>query len=243
MADMASRRHQYPAEVHALKIIRSGRDGQITCLCTYNISLLTRKTHGEFALVGKMMISESEKSASDESFNPQYQLSEHNHGQPHHLPTRTAPLPPTSDLSSQPQQQRSLPSREVTDDNLDDAYADFIMYCNPSIPLDTDVAELKKNFRALPKSDGKTFNIFTLFGLIRKLESKEIGTWAQLALELGVEPPALDKGQSAQKVQQYAVRLKVSSLRPLHRLDLRSLLTTCSDGCTRCMSMHSSSIS
>jgi hypothetical protein len=27
---------------------------------------------------------------------------------------------------------------------------------------------------------------------------------------LGVEPPALEKGQSAQKVQQYAVRVKVS---------------------------------
>jgi hypothetical protein len=54
------------------------------------------------------------------------------------------------------------------------------------------------------------FSTFTLFELIQKLELKEIKTWAQLAIVLGVEPPALDKGQSAQKVQQYAVRLKVS---------------------------------
>ncbi|KAG9244190.1 ARS binding protein 2-domain-containing protein [Calycina marina] len=82
------------------------------------------------------------------------------------------------------------------------------MYCNPSVAADTDTSELKKTFRAPPKSDGKIFNTFTLFELIRKLEEKEIKTWAQLAIDLGVEPPALDKGQSAQKVQQYAVRLK-----------------------------------
>ncbi|KAH8593669.1 ARS binding protein 2-domain-containing protein [Bisporella sp. PMI_857] len=82
------------------------------------------------------------------------------------------------------------------------------MYCNPTVALDTDTAELRKIFRLPPKSDGKTFNTFTLFELIRKLEYKEIKTWAQLAIDLGVEPPALDKGQSAQKVQQYAVRLK-----------------------------------
>jgi hypothetical protein len=84
------------------------------------------------------------------------------------------------------------------------------MYCNPTVPLDTDTSELRKIFRAPPKSDGKTFNTFTLFELIRKLEQKEIKTWAQLAIDLGVEPPLLEKGQSAQKVQQYAVRLKVS---------------------------------
>jgi hypothetical protein len=49
-----------------------------------------------------------------------------------------------------------------------------------------------------------------LFELIQKLERKELKTWAMVALELGVEPPALEKGQSAQKVQQYAVRVKVS---------------------------------
>ncbi len=84
------------------------------------------------------------------------------------------------------------------------------MYCNPSVPPDTDTTELRKTFRGPPKSDGKNFSTFTLFELIRKLDQKEIKTWAQLAIDLGVEPPSLEKGQSAQKVQQYAVRLKVS---------------------------------
>ncbi|RAL66312.1 hypothetical protein DID88_005982 [Monilinia fructigena] len=84
----------------------------------------------------------------------------------------------------------------------------FIMYCNPAVASGTDSAELRKIFRAPPKSDNKSFSTFTLFELIRKLENKEIKTWAQLAIDLGVEPPALEKGQSAQKVQQYAVRLK-----------------------------------
>ncbi|TVY23863.1 ARS-binding protein [Lachnellula hyalina] len=105
-------------------------------------------------------------------------------------------------------QHRSLPTHEVSDENLDDTYVNFIMFCNPMVPLDTDTIELRKTFRAPPRSDGKAFSTFKLFELIRKLEQKEIKTWAQLAIDLGVEPPALDKGQSAQKVQQYAVRLK-----------------------------------
>lgn len=104
---------------------------------------------------------------------------------------------------------RELPTHEVSDENLDDTYVNFIMFCNPTVPLDTDTTELRKTFRAPPRSDGKAFSTFKLFELIRKLEQKEIKTWAQLAIDLGVEPPALDKGQSAQKVQQYAVRLKV----------------------------------
>ena len=117
------------------------------------------------------------------------------------------------------------------------------MYCNPSIPLDTDATELKRIFRAPPKSDGKNFNTFTLFELIRKLELKEIKTWAQLALDLGVEPPVLDKGQSAQKVQQYAVRLKVSSLTTvLDPACPTNLLTKRSGGCMPCTWMHFSSI-
>jgi hypothetical protein len=83
------------------------------------------------------------------------------------------------------------------------------MFCNPVIPLDADTSDLKNLFGTLPRSDGKSFNIFVLFQLICKLQTKEIKTWAELALELGVELPALDRGQSPQKVQQYAVRLKV----------------------------------
>ena len=104
---------------------------------------------------------------------------------------------------------RDLPSREVTDDSIDDAYVAFILYCNPSIPPETDTTELRQTFRAPPKSDGKSFSTYTLFELIVKLERKELKTWAQLAIEMGVEQPNLEKGQSAQKVQQYAVRLKV----------------------------------
>lgn len=166
------------------------------------------------------MIPESEKRRVEQQYAPTQPLSPQNqrhpqqhvqsNGQTHQLPTRMAPLQPNSNGSNQQPEHRDLPSREVTEENFDDTYADFIMYCNPSIPVDADATELKRIFRAPPKSDGKNFNTFTLFELIRKLELKEIKTWAQLALDLGVEPPALDKGQSAQKVQQYAVRLKVS---------------------------------
>jgi hypothetical protein len=112
---------------------------------------------------------------------------------------------------------RFLPSYDVSDETFDDAYVAFIFYCNPTIPLDTDALELRRAFRSPPKSDGKNFSTFALFELIRKLEMKEIKTWAQLAIDLGVEPPAVDKGQSAQKVQQYAVRLKVVLPRLLNR--------------------------
>ncbi|KAI9647289.1 hypothetical protein NHQ30_003672 [Ciborinia camelliae] len=120
------------------------------------------------------------------------------------------PIQSSSLGNSSPNQQnpRSLPPREVTDENFDDAYVGFIMYCNPAVASDTDSTELRRIFRAPPKSDNKSFSTFTLFELIQKLENKEIKTWAQLAIDLGVEPPALEKGQSAQKVQQYAVRLK-----------------------------------
>lgn len=105
---------------------------------------------------------------------------------------------------------RALPSIEVTDDSLDNAYVDFILYCNPAIPTNVDTTELRKGFRSPPKSDGKSFSPFILFGLITKLEAKEIKTWVQLVSELGVEQPDLNKNQSSQKVQQYAVRLKVN---------------------------------
>lgn len=104
---------------------------------------------------------------------------------------------------------RALPSTEVKDETLDNAYVDFIMYCNPSISSDVDTSELRKGFRSPPKSDGKNFSPFVLFRLISRLEAKEIKTWTQLVTELGVELPDATKNQSSQKVQQYAVRLKV----------------------------------
>ncbi|TPX10580.1 uncharacterized protein E0L32_008466 [Thyridium curvatum] len=102
----------------------------------------------------------------------------------------------------------SLPDRNVVAASIEDAYVAFILYCNPAVPLDADSSALRESFRTPPKSGGKSFSTFTLFELIRKLETKEIKTWAELALKLGVEPPDQDKGQSSQKIQQYAVRLK-----------------------------------
>ena len=102
---------------------------------------------------------------------------------------------------------RVLPSREVTESTVEDAFVSFILYCNPSVDLDIPTIELRKGFRAPPRSDGKSFNTFNLFKLIKRLEEKELKTWTQLVMELGVEPP--DLNQSTQKVQQYAVRLKV----------------------------------
>jgi len=110
----------------------------------------------------------------------------------------------SEDLQTPTMEHRNLPSREVTDETFDDTYVNFIMYCNPAIALDTDTTELRKTFRAPPRSDGKAFSTFKLFELITKLEQKEIKTWAQLAIDLGVEPPDFDKRQSAQKVYIYS---------------------------------------
>lgn len=114
------------------------------------------------------------------------------------------------------QGQRTLPHKDISDENIADAYAQFILYCNPHFPLDTNTNELKRIFRTPPRSDGKDFSIYVLWGLIQKFDSKEIKTWAQLALDLGVEPPSVDKdgkkGGSNQKVQQYSVRLKVGKM-------------------------------
>ncbi|KAF2734155.1 hypothetical protein EJ04DRAFT_493881 [Polyplosphaeria fusca] len=141
------------------------------------------------------------------------------------MPRNTATPPTPSNASprfsaisptSQPKQiassfipnDRAPPSTDVTDDTIDEAYAAFILYCNPSFSTSIDTSDLTKMFRIPPKSDGKSFSSWNLFELIRKFDSKEIKTWTQLALDLGVEPPDIDKGQSTQKVQQYSVRLK-----------------------------------
>lgn len=102
------------------------------------------------------------------------------------------------------------PSRDVTADTIEDVYVHFILYCNPAVPIETETAVLREAFRTPPKSGGKSFSTWTLFELIAQFQSKEIKTWGELALKLGVEPPDQDKGQSSQKIQQYAVRLKVT---------------------------------
>ncbi|KAJ5727604.1 hypothetical protein N7493_005424 [Penicillium malachiteum] len=128
----------------------------------------------------------------------------------------TSMSPPVFDVLRHPHmkdaadqaESRVLPSREISDENIDDTYVQFIFYCNPNVPSSVDTSELRKTFRSPPRSDGKSFSVFTLFELIRKLDNKELKTWIQLAIELGVEPPSMEKKQSTQKVQQYAVRLK-----------------------------------
>jgi hypothetical protein len=128
---------------------------------------------------------------------------------------------------------RTLPSREITDETIDDAYVLFILYCNPNVPSSVDTSELRKTFRCPPRSDGKSFSVFTLFELIRKLDNKELKTWIQLAIELGVEPPSMEKKQSTQKVQQYAVRLKVGVSLPRNVYCISNSLSAL-DACYAC---------
>ena len=97
---------------------------------------------------------------------------------------------------------RSLPSREVSAATITDAYVAFILYCNPHFPLDVETTTLQANFNSLPKSDNREFESYPLFQLIQKLDAKEIKTWSQLALELGVDAPDLLKGKLGRAVRQ-----------------------------------------
>ncbi|CAG8544120.1 4584_t:CDS:2 [Ambispora gerdemannii] len=100
---------------------------------------------------------------------------------------------------------RRLPPKEITESNIADRYIEFVFYCNPSAPIETDVSSLQRAFQAVPKSDGKVFHPWVLFQLVRKHEAGEIRTWTKLAQQLGVEKT---DDSSPQKIQQYAVRLK-----------------------------------
>ena len=132
-----------------------------------------------------------------------------------HAPHTQQPQTSYTDSTNFTPEDRSLPDRDASDDTFDEAYVQFILYCNPSFSLDTDITELKRVFRNPPKSDGKSFSTFTLYELLKKLDAKELKTWTELALELGVEKPDVERGQSSQKVQQYSVRLK-RWMRALH---------------------------
>ncbi|KAL2159772.1 hypothetical protein VTH06DRAFT_1905, partial [Thermothelomyces fergusii] len=87
-------------------------------------------------------------------------------------PPHQRPPPPP------PPPPRALPDREVDAASIEDAYVAFILYCNPA-----------------------SFSTFALFELIKQLETRELKTWAELALKLGVDPPDQEKGQSSQKIQ------------------------------------------
>jgi hypothetical protein len=134
---------------------------------------------------------------------------------PAHTSPRFSHLSPRQRRQSTPApytpQDRQLPSRDdiSSEEKLEEAYVKFVLYCNPAYPLDLDRTKLKEQFNSSPRSDGKSFSMWTLFDLIKKLEAEEIPSWKELALKLGVEPPDAAKGQSTQKVQQWTVRLKV----------------------------------
>ncbi|KAK0855092.1 hypothetical protein LTS02_011220 [Friedmanniomyces endolithicus] len=101
---------------------------------------------------------------------------------------------PTNTVSSS-SSDRSLPPKDVTAATITDSYVSFVLYCNPHFPLNVDTEMLRANFNNSPKSDNKDFETYELFKLIRKLDAKEIKTWGQLALDLGVVAPDPTKGQ------------------------------------------------
>jgi hypothetical protein len=111
--------------------------------------------------------------------------------------------------TSPPAARNALPDRNVDGDSLEDAYVSFIYYCNPALPADADVAALREAFRNPPKSGGKSFSSFAIYQLVRQFYQKEIKTWTDLTIKLGVEPPDPTRDESAQKITQYGVRLKV----------------------------------
>lgn len=103
-----------------------------------------------------------------------------------------------------------LPDRNVTASTIEDSYVNFILYCNPALPQDSDTEALREAFRNPPKSAGKSFETFAIFELVKQFHSQEIPSWTQLTIKLGVEPPDPNQGGSSQKLTQYGVRLKVS---------------------------------
>ena len=142
--------------------------------------------------------------------DPGLQYSQAQDGSPQQGNATEVPQAPEHAQHSSPNLTRTLPSPDIDQESIDDAYVQFIFYCNPSLPASTDTTELRKGFRSMPKSDGNSFDTFDLFKLIKRLEAKEIETWSQLVIDLGVEPPDPAKNQSAQKIQQFAVRMKAS---------------------------------
>lgn len=108
----------------------------------------------------------------------------------------------------------TLPARHVTADTIEDAYVCFIFYCNPALPPSCVTTCLRESFRNPPRSGGKSFSTYTVFELVQRFYSAEIRTWTELTTRLGVEPPDPTK-ESAQKVAQYGVRLKVRYFLPL----------------------------
>ncbi|EPS43004.1 hypothetical protein H072_3000 [Dactylellina haptotyla CBS 200.50] len=137
----------------------------------------------------------------------------------HGIQNDTSPTPATTHARNIGAMRR-WPTRDVTDENIDECYVNFILCCNPAVPDSCDTAELRRSFRTPPKSDGVMFSVFKLYQLIKRFEEGDIKTWIQLVTELGVERK---QDQSAQKVQQYAVRLK----RWMHAMHIDAFFEYC----------------
>ena len=139
--------------------------------------------------------------------------------------------------------QPHLPDRAVTSDTIEDAYVSFIFYCNPAVPLESaDTESLREAFRNPPRSGGKSFDPFVIYQLVQRFYDKEIKTWTELTIKLGVEPPDPSKDESAQKIAQYGVRLKVCKL-SVTKHDTRKTDLFHRNGCIPCTSSPSLNIS
>jgi hypothetical protein len=121
---------------------------------------------------------------------------------------------------------RTLPERDVTEATIEDAFVRFIFYCNPGLPLYPDTQSLREAFRNPPRSGGRIFSPYRVYELVKEFYQKDIKTWTELTIKLGVEPPDPSKDESTQKVAQYGVRLKVEIPTPICLRDGR-LLTCC----------------
>jgi hypothetical protein len=121
--------------------------------------------------------------------------------------------PPEAAAANGPAARPSLPDRNVTEATIEDAYVRFIFYCNPALPLYPDTQALREAFRNPPRSGGRVFSPFRVYELVTEFYQKEIKTWTELTIKLGVEPPDPAKDESTQKVAQYGVRLKVTTCR------------------------------
>lgn len=115
-----------------------------------------------------------------------------------------------SEPNAEPTPPAVLPDKNVTPETIEDAYISFMLYCNPALPPDRDVSSLRDAFKIPPRSQGKEFSAWSVFEHVKKFYNKEISTWTEMVIQLGVDPPDLSKDESAQKLTQYGVRLKVS---------------------------------
>jgi hypothetical protein len=124
---------------------------------------------------------------------------------------QTDDQPPLEALQpgSKPVPPRVLPSKNVNPDTFEDAYISFILYCNPALPQDCDVDSLREAFSVPPRSQGKDFSPWLVFDKVKLFYDKEIPSWTEMVIQLGVDPPDPSKDESAQKLTQYGVRLKV----------------------------------